>query len=933
MATAYPFDPTGTSAANRIGNEQHVITAANFRDYHYVIPAFAPFFEKNLSLRLQYPNGQIRTLTHGVDYYLSNQFLDASRACAAPIYGSISFLDTDTAGILSLGYNTVGGMWNLSPAEILRILAEEMRNPRITTWEQITYLPTRFPVVDHEWDLIDMVGASSVVTAIDQVRAAILAANGGGLATHINDYANPHRVTKVQVGLGSVENFTIATQQQARDGSSNSFYMTPLRTSDAILAIGGAMVAAHANNTANPHAVTKAQVGLSNVLNYTTATQVQAEAGALDTLYMTPLRVAQAIAAQVGSSYAAHANNKLNPHNVTKDQVGLFNVQNYAVANQEEARAGTANDKYMTPLRTTQLVSEFVTAELDGHATRKDNPHSVTKEQVGLANVQNYAIATAVEAQDGVSNTAYMTPGRTKDAITALIGNAFSQHIADSNNPHGVTRTQIGLGNVQDYPIATQEEAQTATANNRYMTPLRTMQLVTQFVTTELDGHATRIDNPHQVTKAQIGLGSVQNFGIASTNDATTGVSNTVYMTPTVTRDAINAFVGNAFTTHAANLANPHQVTKLQVGVGNVENFTIASQDEARAGLVNDKYMTPLRTSQLVAEYVTTELDGHAARKDNPHVVTKAQVGLGSVENYGIATAAEAAAAAVNNVYMTPQRVRDTINAIGVPVSHLTNYTNPHQVTAAQVGAYSQTQTDTLLAGYVRTNDQWVAGMSKDAFITEVRSGTVSNSDMLGNMSLETLLAKTATIASMDSRDKASVIDPVGTPYRWLLLAEVEQYHSTNSGTASSILTTHPDAYFFMTGGHKQEATPALNAKASSPAYLIHAKNGGAADSHTFDVTRLTGTANSDVAFGYTYDAAASILKVWLKVSCGFNDVNVAHMAELANRIVLDDATNFAEPSGITYVTATGAAGGDQITTLTERVVALEAVINSVSVM
>lgn len=60
-----------------------------------------------------------------------------------------------------------------------------------------------------------------------------------------------------------------------------------------------ASLAGHAGNSSNPHAVTKAQVGLGSVLDYGIATQAEAEAGASDAKYMTPLRAKQAIAALV----------------------------------------------------------------------------------------------------------------------------------------------------------------------------------------------------------------------------------------------------------------------------------------------------------------------------------------------------------------------------------------------------------------------------------------------------------------------------------------------------------------------------------------------------------------------------------------------------------------------------------------------------------
>lgn len=47
---------------------------------------------------------------------------------------------------------------------------------------------------------------------------------------------------------------------------------------------------------------------------------------------------------------------------------------------------------------------------------------TVTKSDVGLGNVQNYGIATQAQAEAGTANNVYMTPLRTKQAITAQTG-------------------------------------------------------------------------------------------------------------------------------------------------------------------------------------------------------------------------------------------------------------------------------------------------------------------------------------------------------------------------------------------------------------------------------------------------------------------------------------------------------------------------------
>ncbi len=61
-------------------------------------------------------------------------------------------------------------------------------------------------------------------------------------------------------------------------------------------------------------------------------------------------------------------------------------------------------------------------ADIDAHKEDKTNPHSVSKSQVGLGNVPNYTTATQSQAENGTTNAALMTPLRTKQAIEVLGG-------------------------------------------------------------------------------------------------------------------------------------------------------------------------------------------------------------------------------------------------------------------------------------------------------------------------------------------------------------------------------------------------------------------------------------------------------------------------------------------------------------------------------
>lgn len=274
-----------------------------------------------------------------------------------------------------------------------------------------------------------------------------------------------------------------------------------------------------------------------------------------------------------------------------------------------------------------------------------------------------------------------------QEEIDALDGR-LTGHVNDFNNPHRTTKAQVGLGSVEDYPIASTAEALAGTAANRYMTPQRTSALAQRLVDEAVTAHINDKNNPHNTTKAQVGLGNVQNYGVASTAEATAGVVADKYMTPALTKSAIMTMVGDAFNAHVANLNNPHQTTKAQVGLGLVDNFPTATSAEAIAGTATNRFMTPALTRALIKGDVGDTMNAHIANTNNPHNTTKAQVGLSLVENYGVATTAEAQAGIVTNKYMTPQLVAAAIaqQANAGLNAHIADKNNPHGTTKAQVG-------------------------------------------------------------------------------------------------------------------------------------------------------------------------------------------------------------------------------------------------------
>ena len=92
------------------------------------------------------------------------------------------------------------------------------------------------------------------------------------------------------------------------------------------------------------------------------------------------------------------------------DETELFDSND--LARQQAAEAIAKADQAIT-------TAESAVTSVNNHASNRSNPHQTTAQQVGLGNVGNYSVATEAEAKQGTLNNKYMTPLRTVDTITA----------------------------------------------------------------------------------------------------------------------------------------------------------------------------------------------------------------------------------------------------------------------------------------------------------------------------------------------------------------------------------------------------------------------------------------------------------------------------------------------------------------------------------
>ena len=124
-------------------------------------------------------------------------------------------------------------------------------------------------------------------------------------------------------------------------------------------------------------------------------------------------------------------------------------------------KKSVVSDKEIESIIETNIIKKFLQ-----HILNYNNPHEVTKEQIGLGNVENLEMndqtptyEEAEELENILSGEKISTTfGKIKRAITSLIA-----HVNNFDNPHKTTKIQIDLGNVDntsdiDKPVSTAQQ-------------------------------------------------------------------------------------------------------------------------------------------------------------------------------------------------------------------------------------------------------------------------------------------------------------------------------------------------------------------------------------------------------------------------------------------------------------------------------------------
>jgi hypothetical protein len=187
-----------------------------------------------------------------------------------------------------------------------------------------------------------------------------------------------------------------------------------------------------------------------------------------------------------------------------------------------------------------------------------------------------------------------------------------------------------------------------------------------------------------------------------------TGTMNATIPAPTEQVNAIDA-------EHRANVNNPHQTDKDQVGLSNVLNYGIATIPEAMDGLRGDAYMTPVSVKAAISAQALTPLHVHIEDMDNPHLLTKDQIELGNVENYTMAVDVDGVFAGDQDLEQASDRLYASPRTIAIAITRYAELNAPLLLADSEQGTMAGEQNfDDLEKSTVVS--PWTLGVAIEAY-------------------------------------------------------------------------------------------------------------------------------------------------------------------------------------------------------------------------
>lgn len=572
------------------------------------------------------------------------------------------------------------------------------------------------------------VGESLIWTGTEYAPAVVIGGDVSGPLSSVD--------SSVPVFDG-VTGKAIKTTPATIDGSGN--IATPGTVDGRDVSADGSALDSHVGDKANPHETTAAQVGaIATALKGAANGVAELDAGGFVPDSQIPAAITR------DSELSAHTGDTGNPHGTTATQVGAI------PSTEKGAASGVAELDVGGHVPDAQIPDSITRdSELSAHTGDTGNPHATTAAQVG-------AVPTSdVGAADGVASLD--SGGKIPDSeipSTITRDTELASHVADTN-PHSVTAAQTGAvpttekgsaggvatldagGKIPAGQIPAVALPEVYVVADETARLALTVQEGDEAIQTDDGSHwiydgSTWHDRPNPGGDV-VGPASATTSAVALFDGATGKVIKNSGVTvdgsgniaTPGTVDGRDVYNdGAALDSHVADTGNPHSVSPAQIGA-------IPTTEKAAANGVATLDAGSKIPDTQIPDGITrdTELSTHTGNTSNPHAVSAAQVGAVPTTDKG---AANGVATLDATAKIPDTQIPDEITRDSELSAHTGDSGNPHAVTAAQTGAVPTTEKGsangvaTLDAGGLIPDTQIPSGITRDSELS-AHTGDTNN--------------------------------------------------------------------------------------------------------------------------------------------------------------------------------------------------------------
>ena len=323
--------------------------------------------------------------------------------------------------------------------------------------------------------------------------------------------------------------------------------------------------------------------------------------------------------------------------------------------------------------------------------------------------------------EENIENGAVVTDNRMNH-----IEEGIYSHTIDISNPHKVTAAQVGLGNIQNFGLATEDEAKQGISNAKYMTPSLTQAVLSANINSiayansadGTDGFTTVYPNLNLLDGTKDFSGTWTNSSSWVTDGTYKGLTvkkrtaqwNSIYKTFTAPKDG--AYTFSAYVKSSGNNANVYRYgainsiggsqTPIQRQIGN--NFDWIRDSITLNLKANDNVWVRYEISGAGTDSIlwTAGYKWEQGSTATPNMPSSSEVTADDWPKFvGFSNTVKTNKSASDYTWF-PVKDSELTNKVE---SHVNNKANPHAVTASQVGAYSKQEIDTKLSKTIMADD------------------------------------------------------------------------------------------------------------------------------------------------------------------------------------------------------------------------------------